>query len=196
MGRKSLAEQRCTDILEAFERCIEKYGFAESSLERVAEEAGKSRNIIRHYIGNRDQLIATYVRHVVDKLRLMATEISTTFPKEQLIPYVLDYLFWEHIDDEEDDPVGRTISGLWQAKQNNRAAQQILLDFYRDFEDIFTQGLAQLYPRARPAQCLVVAYAIICLAESNWVLLDLGITRSHNKMARQSVETLLRSLEE
>lgn len=196
MGRKSLAEQRCTDILEAFERCIKKYGFAESSLERVAEEAGKSRNIIRHYIGNRDQLIAAYVRRVVDKLRLTATEISTTFPKEQLIPYVLDYLFWEHAGDEQDDPAGRLISELWQTRQNNCAAQQILLDFYRDFEEILTQGLAQLYAQATLAQCRVVAYAIICLAESNWVLLDLGITRSHNQMARQSVETLLRSLEE
>lgn len=57
MGRKKLDEERIPQILDAFERCIMKFGLAETSLERVAEEAGISRTTIHHYIGGRQELI-------------------------------------------------------------------------------------------------------------------------------------------
>jgi len=39
MARKKLDEERIPQILDAFERCIMKYGIAETSLVRVAQEA-------------------------------------------------------------------------------------------------------------------------------------------------------------
>ena len=57
MGRPNLTEVRTAEILDAFERCVARYGLEGSSLERVAEEAGVKRSILRHYIGNRDEMI-------------------------------------------------------------------------------------------------------------------------------------------
>ena len=57
MGRKQLDAERIPQILDAFERCIMEFGLAETSLERVAKEAGISRTSIHHYIGGREELI-------------------------------------------------------------------------------------------------------------------------------------------
>ncbi|MBT4499387.1 MAG: TetR/AcrR family transcriptional regulator [Gemmatimonadetes bacterium] len=63
MPRKKLDEERIPQILDAFERCIVKYGIMGTSLERVAQEAEISRTTIHHYIGGRKDLIrATYKR--------------------------------------------------------------------------------------------------------------------------------------
>ena len=40
MGRPNLTEVRTSEILDAFERCVARFGLEGSSLERVAEEAG------------------------------------------------------------------------------------------------------------------------------------------------------------
>ncbi|MGI9303924.1 MAG: TetR family transcriptional regulator, partial [Gammaproteobacteria bacterium] len=57
MPRPSLKTQRTGEILDAFQRCIVKYGMQGASLERISEEADMGRTILRHYVGNRDDLI-------------------------------------------------------------------------------------------------------------------------------------------
>ena len=55
MGRKSLAEIRKTEIVDAFAICIREKGF-EVGLEQVAQRAGVKRQIITHYFGRRSAL--------------------------------------------------------------------------------------------------------------------------------------------
>ena len=64
MGRKSLSEERAKQIINAFATCILKYGLHDSSLERIAEEAGVKRSIIRHYIGNRNEVLKALVDRI------------------------------------------------------------------------------------------------------------------------------------
>ena len=63
--------------------------------------------------------------------------------------------------------------------------QQALLNFYKEFEKILTEGLSRLYPNVTARKCQEVAYSIICLAETNWVL----------GMVRRSAEYLLQALD-
>lgn len=57
MARPSMANQRREEILDALETCILKQGIQTTSLENIAETAGVKRTILRHYIGNRDDII-------------------------------------------------------------------------------------------------------------------------------------------
>ncbi|MEM1449355.1 MAG: TetR/AcrR family transcriptional regulator [Planctomycetota bacterium] len=57
MPRKDLTEERTAQILDAFERCIVRQGLGATSLEDIAQEADVKRSILRHYVGNRDDLV-------------------------------------------------------------------------------------------------------------------------------------------
>ena len=57
MGRPSMAAQRVEEILDALEKCIIEKGIQATSLENIADTAGFKRTILRHYIGNRDDII-------------------------------------------------------------------------------------------------------------------------------------------
>lgn len=57
MARPSMAAQRIEEILDALESCILTQGIQSTSLENIAETAGVKRTILRHYIGNRDDII-------------------------------------------------------------------------------------------------------------------------------------------
>lgn len=196
MGRKNLTEQRHEDILDAFEQCLIKYGLEESTLERVAQEAGKSRNIIRHYIGNREDLIAAFVERVLSRIKQISEEILVNTPKQKLIPNVLDFLFEERKADAPPDLGERMLGGMWHIREQSPKVQQALLNFYQEFEKILTDGLTRLYPNVSTNKCREAAYSIICLAETNWVLGSVGVDVSHTRMARKSAEYLLQILEE
>ncbi|MBK7450746.1 MAG: TetR/AcrR family transcriptional regulator [Anaerolineales bacterium] len=195
MGRKKLVDQRQIEILDAFERCLLQYGLEECTLERVAQEAGKSRNIIRHYIGNRDDLIAAFVERILLRIKQVAADILENTPKQRLIPNVLNFLFEERKVDSPPDLGERMLGGMWRIREQSPLTQQALLNFYKEFEKILTEGLSHLYPNVPVKKCQEVAYSIICLAETNWVLGSVGVDISHTRMVRRSAEYLLQTLE-
>ena len=94
MGRPSLGAQRREQILEAFERCLVTHGLEATTLEAVAAEAGVQRAAIRHFVGNRDELIAASVDHLTQKYRASyAEELRSLDPTGDRLGAILDYLF-------------------------------------------------------------------------------------------------------
>jgi len=65
MARPSLAAERRDQILDALERCLRRRGLEGTTLDAVAREAGVQRPLIRHYFGNRDELLAAAVARAV-----------------------------------------------------------------------------------------------------------------------------------
>jgi AcrR family transcriptional regulator len=57
MARPSKAEERREQILDAFERCVVRTGIQGITLEKVAKEAGLQRSLVRHFVGNREEMI-------------------------------------------------------------------------------------------------------------------------------------------
>jgi AcrR family transcriptional regulator len=57
MGRPSLADVRRPQLLEAYASCLARYGVEGTTLDRVAKEAGVTRGLVRHYLGNRDEVL-------------------------------------------------------------------------------------------------------------------------------------------
>ena len=56
MPRPSLKTVRREEILEAFAFCAARFGLEGATQERIADRAGVKRSILRHYLGNRDEM--------------------------------------------------------------------------------------------------------------------------------------------
>ena len=66
MPRPSLKDQRSGEILDAYLTCVARYGLEGATQERIAAIAGVKRPLLRHYLGNRDEMIRALTAHVVD----------------------------------------------------------------------------------------------------------------------------------
>ena len=64
MPRPSVKDQRREEILTAFARCVALYGVEGATLEKIAAEAGIARPAVRHFVGNRDELVEALTAHV------------------------------------------------------------------------------------------------------------------------------------
>jgi len=93
MPRRDLTEERTSQILDALERCVLKNGLEASSLEKVAKEAGVKRPIIRHYIGNREELLLALTDRFVKNDRQRTLAMVNALGDEDRMDALLDMLF-------------------------------------------------------------------------------------------------------
>ena len=95
MARPSLKEVRTLEILDAFVTCVTRYGLDGSTLERISEEAGVKRPILRHYLGNREEMVALLIEHVVERFNAQTEALFANLPAERRWPALMDQLFHE-----------------------------------------------------------------------------------------------------
>jgi AcrR family transcriptional regulator len=57
-GRPSNRDERYAQVMQALVRCVARFGLEGASLTQIAAEAGLSRPLIRHHLGNREDMIA------------------------------------------------------------------------------------------------------------------------------------------
>lgn len=93
MARPSLAKQRREEILDALELCILDKGIQASSLEYIAETANMKRTILRHYIGNRDEIICALSQRWTEKFASEWQLLLDWLPKDNRLEALIDTLF-------------------------------------------------------------------------------------------------------
>ena len=192
MGRKNLAKERREELLDAFERCILNYGLEGASLDQVAEEAGMKRSIIRHYIGNRDELIDALIERITTQIMQQHDSTGLYIEPLALIQAVLDEMFAEEREFNTRDKIIFDI--LMAAKTRYPRAKQMLVEMFENLVMGFASDLQRAYPSASPEACNQVAYAILCMSEMHDSLMWLGVAPRYNARARAAAETLLQTL--
>ncbi|MEM9597484.1 MAG: TetR/AcrR family transcriptional regulator [Acidobacteriota bacterium] len=88
-GRPSNRDERYAQVMEALVRCVARFGLKGATLGAVAEEAGLSRPLIRHHLGNRDEILTALQDYVLqsfsDQTRAMMAALPETRPATALI---------------------------------------------------------------------------------------------------------------
>jgi AcrR family transcriptional regulator len=193
MGRPSLTEVRREEILDAFERCVARYGLEGTSLERVAEEAGMKRSILRHYIGNREDLIDALAQRVVAKYQAHFQQFLDGASAEDRICRLLAFFF-------PDKPLGSTesvlvVESLIAAGDQHPNVRTLMLDYIDDLVAKTAKELRSAFPNATSGRCWSVSYGIISICFNQESLSPLGLPAKFLKAARACSKHLIQTLE-
>lgn len=191
MGRKSLAKERHEDILNAFEDCIVMHGLQASSLEKIAEQGNFSRNTIRHYIGNRDDLIAALVERLIQRYNNSYGNLFSMLPREDRLRVLLDWLFGYTIDHNKDIVL---FNELFAASSHDASIKQHLLKLHQNWEDGLVEEFKFAFPKAKRAQICEAAYAILCLNFADTSMMGLGFDSNRRKAARKAADSIIETL--
>ncbi|MBM81848.1 MAG: transcriptional regulator [Planctomycetaceae bacterium] len=193
MGRPDLTEVRQKEILDAFEACVAKYGLEGSSLERVAEEAGMKRSILRHYIGNRDDLIEALAKRVVAKYRTHFQEFLENDSETDRVDRLLALFFpTKPLETAESVMV---IESLIAASDQHTTVRMLMLEYVDDLVADTALELRAAYPNATKARCWSVAYGLICIWFNQESLAPLQLPGKYLRAARANAKVLVESLE-
>lgn len=192
MARPSLKEKRTVEILDAFAICVSKYGLAGSTLERISETAGVKRPILRHYLGNREEMVRKLIDHVIDGFNARTDTLFSILPRENRWQTLLDYLFYM----EGSSPVDAAVyQALIAASGQYPDIKPKLWNFVSRFESAVAREVARAFPKADNDQCLKVAAGVTAIYFNADALAPLNPPKSWLDTHRQTIAMLVDALD-
>lgn len=199
MGRPSVAVERRRQILEAAIRCVAAHGLAATTMDRIAEEAGMARGHVRHFAGNRDDVLtAAAVLLYFGEVPESGAEDPAVAHHGSFLPdeahtfdAALDYLFGEFAEPGAENTVALAFV---EAGRSNPHINAIVLKAYTSSQNELAALLIAEHPDATPDACERIAYGILTIAIGNVFMADIEVDARRTASARQAAEQLVATL--
>lgn len=192
MGRPDLSETRTAEILDAFEHCVGRYGLEGSSLERIAEQAGLKRSILRHYVGNRNDLVVALAEHVVAKYIVQLDSIADSISPDRRIDQLIQTLLPSRpVSTSESILVIESL--IAASEQYEEVREQMSLYVDKVVKMIASQLQLEFAERTKQ-ECWTVGYGVVCIWFNQESLSPLSLSPAYLKAARKSMRMLIESL--
>ena len=193
MARPSIKEQRTEEILVAYERAIALYGVDGATQQKIAEEAGMARPLLRHYIGNNSDLLSLVVDRYLDRSKRAMTDMFAYYSNKNSAKNFVETLLNYHTSEKYNTDV-MISSALINASQTNKMLKKKMQNWFEDFKEDFNTQLCHFYPDANPKTLNIVSAGIIGIYFNVDSLVPLGddpIFRAESIKAALHLLTLL-----
>lgn len=184
MARPSMAGQRREEILDALEICILNKGIQATSLENIADTANMKRTILRHYIGNRDEIICALSKRWTIKYSQQWTQILAWLPSTNKDDALIDSLFSTRSNEMINNTlIGEALFSEAKRLEPIRINQQAIM---QEFIMHVTQLLTQQFPHAEQEKIELIAYGVYSNYMMYEALLPLGMLDEVYKLKQAS----------
>ncbi|MEC7289224.1 MAG: TetR/AcrR family transcriptional regulator [Pseudomonadota bacterium] len=191
MGRPKLKEQRAAQILDAYEVCVARFGLEGATLEKVAEQAGLARALIRHNIGNREDLEAALIDRFFKYSDASNKYLLEQMPTEDAASFLVDFLFTDRFGNDDYLLVSEA---LIAASNTRPALAQRMKKWLSDFNAAIEKIVRSTYPDADRAHLKAVAIGITGIYFNMESMSPIGTVRGLRPASKRAAQLLLESL--
>jgi AcrR family transcriptional regulator len=182
---------RTAQIVAAASRVVVAFGVNGATLERIAAEAGFRRGHVRHYVGNRAELLDRVVDAAIEPYQSRIREIARIEDREERMRALLDHLFGRDWGPGEDSALfAALLLGAQQDPRLRERMRAVYEEVRLDIEKMLkpdADGTARNGARS-------VAYAVLCLAYGNSVMTGLSVAKPGASMAREAAAVAVAAL--
>ncbi|MEM9728860.1 MAG: hypothetical protein AAF997_09765 [Myxococcota bacterium] len=189
MPRPRIREQRRAEILAAFESCAARHGLANTTLVRVAEESGHPRSLVRYFLGNRGDMVASLIENILkrgeaqfDAFRSARSSIASG----DLIDLLMDEILANAISN-------KIIVQLWDLASRDDEVKARVASLYGRVQNELVSQLADEGIGDGKSEREDAAYAAMSLAIGSSVLKSLGLAPRDPARIRNYARSLLPS---
>ncbi|HCI01853.1 MAG TPA: hypothetical protein DE276_01500 [Oceanospirillaceae bacterium] len=188
MARPSNKEERSNQILSAYERCIGKYGVEGTTLIQIAEEAGLSRALVRHHVGNQDDLL----KQAISRFITREEQLYNAYPPEQ---YQTIDDFLGHLFIYEQDYITNTLiaQAFTSASFENTEIREPMIQWFNNFSSWLLMHLEHKFPDVEKDKLLTVSAGILSICVSYETTIPIT-DQSFRERSIASVKILVNSL--
>lgn len=198
MGRRSLATERRRQIAAVTIDCLAQRGYAETTLDRIANLAGMARGHMRHYVGNRDELLTVAARvfyfgeESVDETdHQRAARTRPLLSPHSTTEEALAYLFGDFIAPSSENHVAYA---FFDAGRSIPAVHEITVLAYHGLQDALESILRREHPHTPQLIARRTAYAVLSIVIGTIFLLDIEVSDQRLRDARAAAQGAVRDL--
>ena len=192
MARPSLKDERRASILEAYGRCVARFGVEGATLERTAEEAGLARALIRHNVGNKEELFDALVGRFMEQAADSSAQLFDSLPDDDRLTTLIDWLF----DTRNSDPyVVSLTNALITAAIDRPELARLLRRSTEEFAMQLGTEVKAAFPNADSDEIDAVANGIAAIYFNLDTMTPLGRVSKLRRSSQLAAQLLLSSLE-
>lgn len=194
MPRPSLKDQRSEEILDAFLTCVARFGIEGATQERIAAQASVKRTLLRHYLGNRDEMISALTEHVVAGFAQTTDLLARMLGADGGLKHLIDLLFDQR--DASDPRLMLAYQAMVASVDNYPEMRAPLLESLQRFLSVIEAAAKQSHPTLSPATIRAVAHGISAAYVNLDALAPLNPPADWHAAAKTAAILLANSLEE
>lgn len=177
-------------IMKALEACVIRQGLAKTSLKDVAEEAGLPRPLVRHFVGNRDEMVIKLFDGMISRgedqmERLQGSDEALSLEK------CLDLLFEGVFANETSNAL---IGELWYLADRDKAIRSRLAALYQRVNDFVVDTLRANGLGANARDRRDAAFALVSLSYGDAAFRDIGLRGPSRRAIRGQARAILDTL--
>lgn len=191
MPRPSKKEERKSEILDAYGRCIARHGIAGTTLEMTADEAGLARALIRHNVGNKDDILAAFLDRFLIASSAEVDELIDSLPGTDRVDVMIGWLFDPRYLDRESINIS---NALFTAAVENPTLAKRLRRWTAQFTSRIEQELRDTYNAPRKV-IEAVASGIVAIYYNFETIAPLGETKQLRARSQRAARLLASTLE-
>jgi len=184
-GRKSIAKERRSQILDAFHRCAVRSGLEKASLREVAEEAGLPVSNLHHFFKNRDEMVSELNKRIVGGIfEDLSAETGDVKESPARLGKIFSFLFSPKAQKLED---GSLYYDLWSLAHRSKAVRRTFQNQIREQREVIFEMLLETSTMSGLSKTdkKEIANIIIALVEGSYYVMDMDHENvSPKRMAR------------
>lgn len=168
-------------------------GLPPLSYDRIAEEAGVSRQLVRYYFSDPEDLMIALCEHLATMYREALLKNAAQLEGPERIDMFLDFYFGiiegdpKPKDDAVYDAMMSIAAGSEPIKANLRGQYTLL-------GHVLSHEFQLAYPSLGKAPSEELSYLFVALMYGHWKMVgSLGLSTGHNKLTRNAMDRLIRS---
>lgn len=187
------AQSRKTDIVLGTFEALKKHGLPHISYDRIAKEAGVSRQLVRYHFPDPEALMLMVCDHMAGTYRDALTRTAGTLEGPARVEMFLDFYFdlldgtAKPRDDQVYDAMMSLSAGV-PSIRNELATQYGLLGH------VLCQEFAVQFPELEGQAAEELSYLFVSLMYGHWKMVaSLGFSEDHRMVTRRAMDRLIRS---
>lgn len=193
MARPSLKAEKTEHILQAYECCIALYGVEGATLQKVAEEADMARPLLRHYVGNQEDLLEQSIARYFERQKVNMAGFHDISSVDELLDsfFDKDYLTQPNAGDANDIMIA---SAFTLASAQHPHIKKRMQAWFGEILNDFNMLLTKLLPQADKQSIRAVSTGVVGIYFNLYAMQPVDNTNQFLEQSRQAAELLLTTL--
>ncbi len=193
MPDQDQAKEKRTEILQAATRVLASKGLQELSFEKVAGEAGLSRQLIRYYYADIEALMIDLADHLADEYREALISGIVNVAQVERLEFFIDFFF--DLSDVHAMPIDLEVyDALIAFSVGSKAVKERMRAQYQTLGKVMAHELAIAHPELSGHACEELSFLFVSAMHAHWSFVaSLGYSREHSLLSRKTFRRLVDS---
>ena len=192
---KKIADIRRPEIVQALFRAIQEDGVTLPSYNQIASQGGMTRQLVRHYFSDPEDLAIALCDYLADSYRDCLMRGIIAADSHQRLGVFLDFYFDllsdEGLEKPKDDEVYDALFALAGTSQRVRTN---LHDQYMLLQMTIAHEIKISYPHLAQEGCRELGFLLVSLMYGHWKMIaTLGFSSANNRVSREAMDRLIES---